>query len=141
MTDELINFLRDRLDEEQEDALKRAGVFPSPVVHGSGHVTLHVYPTGTAVVLRGPGPDGYDDLAALKAWADTAGGWTQARVLTDIEAKRAIVEKFERAQRYASTAWGQSNAALAEVRTLRSVALLLASAYASHSDYRENWRP
>jgi hypothetical protein len=64
-----------------------------------------------------------------------------ARVLAEVDAKRQVVERFEQAQRYASTAWGQSNAASAEAQALRAVALLLASVHADHPDYRDEWKP
>lgn len=138
--DALVQFLRDRYNEERADALKRAGVFPTPVVWDNGDVALHVYPTGTAVVLRGPSPDGYDDLAALKTWADTEGGWTQARVLAEVDAKRQVLDRYEnQAVLLANHMGGILTKHL--VQELRAVVQLLGLPYASHLDYQPAWAP
>ena len=64
---------------------------------------------------------------------------TAERVLADVEAKRAIVEDFEvyaRDLREAPSefARGRRHAALLAVTRL-------ATAYADHPDYRQEWRP
>lgn len=138
MTAELINFLRDRLDET---AGRANAATPGPwSVNDKSYAESIDGPNGVTVV--GGGRWG-GEASVFESTEDALhiAEHNPAHVLADIKAKRAIVEKFERAQRYASTAWGQSNAALAEAQTLKSVALLLASAYASHPDFREEWRP
>src|SRR5690348_11807014 len=84
--DDLVQWLRAQLDEDERDAKDRRGIFPSAGVDDDGTVWLHVRPGGNAVLVRQRDPiAGYDDLAKLKNWADTDRGWTQDRVLREID--------------------------------------------------------
>ncbi|MEU7010383.1 DUF6221 family protein [Streptomyces sp. NPDC046332] len=145
--DDLIAFLRARLDEDEQEAKARRGIFPSPGVQDDGYVWLHIRPGGNAVITRYPRPvEGYDDMAKLRNWADTENGWTQRRVLAEVDAKRRIIdlhalEYRERPERVI----GESDEpfcaeCLGEgfpCETLR----LFALPYADHPDYRDEWRP
>ncbi|GGU91064.1 hypothetical protein GCM10010275_30130 [Streptomyces litmocidini] len=145
--DDLIAFLRARLDDDGREAKARRGVFPSPSVQDDGYVWLHVRPGGNAVITRYPHPvEGYDDMAKLRNWADTEHGWTQERVLAEVDAKRRITECHE--------PWTAANGDIIcgrcgrehidgrpgghfPCQTLR----LLALPFADHPDYQDAWRP
>ncbi|MFE6839078.1 DUF6221 family protein [Streptomyces sp. NPDC057705] len=57
-----------------------------------------------------------------------------ARVMTEVDAKRAIVTAYD---------WspGNDGATAASHKGLHTAVLLLASVYADHADHREEWRP
>lgn len=63
-----------------------------------------------------------------------------ARVLADVAAKRAIVEAYEGAELERGDD-PNDETRIADATTLRWVVCVLASAYAQHPDYREEWRP
>lgn len=129
--DDLVQFLRDCLDEDEREAKAQRGIFPSPGVQDDGYVWLHIRPGGNAVITRYPRPvEGYDDMAKLRNWADTENGWTQARVLREVDAKRRILDAYENYDNDAP-----------ELDVPESVLRLLALPYADHPDYRDGWRP
>ncbi|MEU5908886.1 MULTISPECIES: DUF6221 family protein [Actinomycetes] len=139
--DDLIQWLRAQLDADQRDAEARRGIFPQPGVDDDGVVWLHVRPGGNAVLVRQRDPiAGYDDLAKLKSWADTENGWTQERVLREIDAKRQITREWEDAKRTAESDPSDASARVALLAfeiTLR----LHAAVYDARPGYREEWRP
>lgn len=67
--------------------------------------------------------------------------WQPARVLAECDAKRRIVEQFQRNEQIGHS----SNILAPEVRrtnlTLEGVLLALALPYADHPEYQETWRP
>lgn len=84
------------LVEDEAAANERRGIFPSPVVGHKGSVALHIKRGGNAVILFYDHPEsGYGDIADLRAWADTERGWTRARALAEVEAKRRILALYE----------------------------------------------
>ena len=135
---DLVEFLTARLDEDERDARANRGIFPSPGVDGDGCVWLHIRPGGNAVIARYAHPvEGYDDMAKLRNWADTNSGWTQARVLAEVEAKRLILADYERfvaERRRMMGGWDS----YPEVSPILAA---LALPYAGHPDYDEAWRP
>jgi len=138
--DDLIAFLRARLDDDEREAKARRGIFPSPGVHDDGYVWLHIRPGGNAVITRYPYPvEGYDDMAKLRNWADTERGWTQERVLAEVDAKRQIVDLMAGLLDAAEgdsevDHYGGLGAAEDSLR-------LLSLPYADHPDYQDAWRP
>lgn len=68
------------------------------------------------------------------------GGWSPARVLAEVDAKRRILDGFEPAlaQEELDPADMENQAVLG---TLERVAALLALPYAEHPDYRPEWAP
>ncbi|MFI8294051.1 DUF6221 family protein [Streptomyces sp. NPDC085614] len=136
---DLVEFLTARLDEDERDARANRGIFPSPGVDGDGCVWLHIRPGGNAVIARYAHPvEGYDDMAKLRNWADTNSGWTQARVLAEVDAKRRIVAAYE-VQRELAAKGVMADDVAHEYE--RGVLRLLALPYAEHPDYDEAWRP
>jgi len=143
---ELVKWLRAQLDEDERIARARRGVFPSPGVDDDGAVWLHVRPGGNAVIVRYGDPvAGYDDMAKLRDWADAEHGWTQERVLREIDAKRRIIELHEP---YDLDARDRSGSMIGcaecvhDDKTYPCTTLrLLALPYAGRPGYREEWRP
>jgi hypothetical protein len=87
-----------------------------------------------------------EDEAAAKAWLpfgnpnaeqrQHVASHDPARVLADVESKRGVVAKCEAALR------GQTRPGEELMKTLAVLVLEgLATAYADHSDFREEWRP
>lgn len=148
--DDLVAFLRARLDEDERDAKERRGIFPSPGVNDDGSVCLHVRPGGNMVITWYRHPtEGWDDMAKLRSWADTSNGWTQERVLAEVEAKRRLIDDVLLYEAKIDSEWGCCHNAdeiasgeceeisPSEVPALR----LLALPYADQPGYREEWRP
>jgi len=131
--DELVQWLREQLDVDERDAKERRGIFPSPGVNDDGSVCLHVRPGGNMAITwyRHPA-EGWDDMAKLRNWANTEHGWTQERVLREIDAKRRILDDAE------CLFHSLIDGVLLPAQTiLRSLAL----PYADRPGYREEWRP
>ncbi|MGW8988704.1 DUF6221 family protein [Streptomyces zhihengii] len=150
MADDLLRFLRDRLDDDERNARARCGIFPSPGVDDEGHVWLHIRPGGNAVVTRYAYPvDGYDDMAKLRSWADTDSGWTDRRVLAEVKAKRQVLTEAFRHAAKVDGEWGcchsaeQIEAGQCEEHCPDELPLvrILAAPYADHPAYRAEWRP
>lgn len=143
--DDLMQWMRDRLDEDEQDARNRRGIWPSPAVNDDGSVCLHVRPGGNMAITwyRHPA-EGWDDMAKLRNWADTEHGWTQERVLREIDTKRRILRDLEQAELTLTAAEPGTSAhdlMTGAVNTLRRTARLHAEAYDQRPGYREEWRP
>ena len=151
-TGTLAAFLAARLDEDEAAAKVRCGIFPSPAVEDSGAVWLHIKRAGNAVVAHYLHPaEGYGDMADLRAWADADQGWTQDRVLREVEAKRAILAEHEESN------WDIDGSRLC-LRCINPYDLAggkphqwvffpcptlrhLGAIYSAHPDYRQEWAP
>lgn len=114
--DELVRWLGEQLDEDEQeaqDALKRA-----------------------TTTRRWIGGEWVEDTVQPPEWRRSA--WDPARVLREIDAKRAIVEDLAETLR-----WGErkgpdfQDGAEACGRTLKRLAL----PYADRPGYREEWAP
>ncbi|MFF4433630.1 DUF6221 family protein, partial [Streptomyces sp. NPDC001513] len=66
--------------------------------------------------------------------ADHIARFDPARVMTEVDAKRAIVDAYDGSP-------GSDDATATSHEGLHTAVLLLASVYADHADYREEWRP
>jgi hypothetical protein len=110
--DDLVAFLRARLDEDERVARAAAG---HHVFDGTGIVVEH-YATGT----RSSGVPSHVARQLAR--------WDPARVLAEVEAKRQLVNFFARMPEmsYDSAEWGL---------------MLLALPYVGHPDYQQEWRP
>lgn len=151
--DDLAQWLGDQLDADQRDAEARRGIFPSPGVDGDGAVWLHVRPGSNAAIVWYRNPrEGFDDMAKLRNWADTENGWTQDRVLREIDAKRQLVKLHGRAtlragggaQHFATQTVCRScepNYQFPELSWPCATLRLLALPCAARPGYREEWRP
>lgn len=140
--DDLVRFLRDRLDEDERTA--RAAT-PGPWWHNPGKQWLEgeaferydlskgeefvgyggPHPFTGAVASTGPA----DHMQSMKDAAHIA-RHDPARVLAEVEAKRRILTAYENYDREAP-----------ELDVPDSVIRLLALPYAGHPDYRKEWRP
>lgn len=131
--DLLIEFLRARLNEREQAARQCAEVFPS---------TWEVADRGWTATVRADEPSFHvvTELDQSQVSESPSTGWLgdhlwhiayhePARVLRDVEAKRRIVDAVDGL----SGQWYDE----VEGRVLK----LLASVYADHPDYREEWAP
>lgn len=128
LTDDLIAFLRARLDEDER--LARAAADEVEVVGGSWDGAAHI------MLARAS----YDDTADHFARHDPA------RVLAEVDAKRQIVDTRSAIRERLSYWQSQEHEtfeamARADLHRLDDVLSILATAYADHPDYREEWRP
>ena len=134
--DDLVQWLREQLDEDERDAKERRGIFPSPGVNDDGSVCLHVRPGGNMAITwyRHPA-EGWDDMAKLRNWADTEHGWTQERVLREIDAKRELLRQYEHLKHEVMPD------DLTGVWAFEAVLRVHTVVYADRPGYREEWRP
>ncbi|KOV86082.1 MULTISPECIES: DUF6221 family protein [unclassified Streptomyces] len=135
--DELVQFLRDRLDEDEQTARAAA---PGPWRQDEPERRDFVRSAGDGYVVDCSGSRTPRENAEHVARHDPA------RVLRDIEARRALLAEHELvpsnqgalgcAVCVATPSWGLEVVS-GPCTTLR----LLASVHADHPDYREEWRP
>lgn len=114
---ELVAFLRARVQDDwnhARDAMVKDGEWKA-------ERTVVVLDTGGEIpeVYLGP--------------ADHIARFDPARILREVEAKRALLDLYEASQTTGPAAGYRDG--------LRQALVLLASAYADHADYRESWRP
>ena len=112
--DDLVKFLRARLDEEQREAEKQPD---------GEEVMLDSWEIMATAETNYPG---YEYLRIAKA-----------RVLAEAEAKRALIDAVERADARASFPDFDGGV----YSGLHDALEYLALPYADHPDYRDEWRP
>ncbi|GHB55242.1 hypothetical protein GCM10010331_48820 [Streptomyces xanthochromogenes] len=117
MTDDLVQFLRDRLDEDEVAAVAAK---PGPW-HADGGSVYATHPT--------------DEIVSYTNSAEHIARHNPPRVLADVEAKREVLRVAAAAHDYFETFTSGFGAAMEQV--LR----LLALPHADHPDYRDEWRP
>jgi hypothetical protein len=129
--DDLVAFLRARLDEDEQVA--RATPYPWPWAEDEDEVG-HVWAEGLNLVVKDAYPENARHIAR----------WDPARVLAEVEAKRRILDEVvpevDGMDERINGEWGIGSIAeddYASVPLLK----LLALPYAAHPDYREEWRP
>lgn len=138
---DLVQFLRDRLTEDEQaakDAGGKAWQWDQHYGDMCNDPTCEYgeLATDDTVLME---VHGYDIRAPWQGAAHIA-RHHPARILAEVDAKRRLLEKAADAERYSRTTWanaGSVGAASAYRATLR----LLALPYADHPDYREEWRP
>lgn len=113
--DELVQFLRDRLDEDA-----------APRVVPAWHEAFCLAPTTDDPCFYCGATVDHTKVEHVPQ---------SARVLRDIEAKRQLLRVAERAHDYHETFTSGFASAL------EGVLRLFAAAYAEHPGYREEWRP
>ncbi|MCF2130134.1 DUF6221 family protein [Strepomyces sp. STD 3.1] len=128
MSDPLVQFLHDRLDEDQTAAVKASNRFASWSPNG----TLH---------LDGVEHDVVGDEEAFCHPHNVAhiARHDPQRALAQVVADRAIVTGF--AELHANPARLTDVALHLQHHVMLRVVLHLASVHASHPDYDEEWRP
>jgi hypothetical protein len=136
VSDDLVAFLRARLDEDEAAAKAAAGV-AGPDWAWKTDVTLDdevtdylIAPGGTLLADTRGGSDG--DLAEHIARHDPA------RVLREVEAARAIVAAYLKAKGIEPDDWAD-DPALCE--GLHMAIYARAAVYSDHPDYRQEWKP
>jgi hypothetical protein len=124
--DDLVEFLRDRLGEDEQAARRAGGAW----VDGPAANWVTAASSGGA-------SEPAHRVALVVADGERAhiARHDPARVLRDVEAKRELLRLAERAHEYHET-FTSGFAAVLE-QTLRRFAL----AYVDHAGYREEWRP
>lgn len=123
---ELVDFLRARLDED-ETVAREAGGESWPMPERVGYENLESV-SGEVVMY---GDSWRDDMGPHIARHDPA------RVLADVEAKRRIVDRYAKI----AAGNGETTELAFHEQGLFEAVLYLASAYAYHPDYSEEWKP
>ncbi|MGY5127323.1 DUF6221 family protein [Streptomyces nigrescens] len=124
MTEALVAFLRARLDEEEV----AAHTAPAGPWHADGDSVYASHPADLVVEYA------YNDGAEHIARHDPA------RVLAEIEAKRAIVDQYAEVQEM-DREDAEPEFAYGRAVGLGEAVRLLALPYQEHPDYRPEWRP
>jgi hypothetical protein len=119
--DDLIAFLRARLDEDEQAARTAAG--------NRAAWAIDVSPSGSWYVSPGRDSDDIGDVQQQEHAMHIA-RWDPARVLAEVEARRRMVDELAALD-------GDPVNGLAITRMMH----LLALPYAEHPDYRKEWRP
>ncbi|MFF4600575.1 DUF6221 family protein [Amycolatopsis sp. NPDC001319] len=136
--DDLIAFLRARLDDDERIANAMKAVYPTP---------WDIPDRGWMARVVADGPFFHEVIRLEQNQAPGVGYLTDAiehvwrhtpdRVLEDVTAKATIVAV---AGDYAAVTAPDANQVVTR-ETLRHVLKLLALRYADHPDYREEWKP
>lgn len=157
MTD-LVEFLRDRLAEDEQAA--RAATHPreADIAAYRASLPLDMEPLNEETAANwwgGTNEDGRgnywcgvwagDGLVPIlrmddeydRGTAEHIARWDPARVLAEVEAKRAILEHVSRTVAFAGEPPGID---LEDVPAIEHVLRLLAQAYAGHPDFDPTWR-
>lgn len=129
MTDDLVAFLRDRLDEDERIARRPGDSF------------RQIGETGVIVATEG---DRAEECASAN-WAGVADHIVRhdpARVLREVEGKRGVIALYDRAVVDSkSSDFLVRGPAPMVITVLTPVLAHLAQAYSAHSDYRPEWKP
>ncbi|MGA5560350.1 DUF6221 family protein [Streptomyces platensis] len=142
VSDELVAFLRSRLDEDE--AVARAA-FAGPWVRRDQVAGVHAAdatperPFGSAVAdcRRVPGGFGYGT-----ANADHIALHDPVRVLAEVEAKRELLTRYDEPETSGGLPESFNRLTRQVQRSVLSDAFrCLALPYAGHPDYRKEWRP
>lgn len=145
MTDDLVQFLRTRLDED-ERAARDAGGKPWAWEQHYGDMCndptceYGELATDDTVLMD---VHGYDVKAPWQG-ADHIARHDPARVLAEVDAKRQVVEMHGQAHECVSYDWvsKEINTCMwVDADEVCTTLRLLALPYADHPDYREEWRP
>ncbi|MGW4484316.1 DUF6221 family protein [Amycolatopsis sp. NPDC004368] len=138
--DDLIAFLRARLDEDEQAARDSAGVRWVTPVPGS----VHVDPAAIRENTLAYGHLGFVVSADVSPQGDAyrrhIARHDPARVLAEVAAKRQIIDAAVRADEAGDAAL-QTAGEYARAQALSDVLDWLALPFADHPDYREEWRP
>ncbi|MFF5421815.1 DUF6221 family protein [Streptomyces misionensis] len=127
--DDLVQFLRARLDEDADLALAAS---PGPWHPDEEHD--EVLAVDDIVVAEGFALSGRQ----LRATVDHIARHDPARVLAEVESKRLILADYQRYAAERRSMMGGWDSLSPEDSPILTA---LASVYANHPDYRDTWRP
>lgn len=135
--DDLVQFLRTRLDEDEQIA--RAATSGPWSVDSETYAEAINAADGVQVVAGGRWGG---EASVFESTEDALhiARHDPARVLRDIEAKRAVISRYERAMEN-RRAHPDDLASAGAFLALHGAVRLLTVPYADHPDYREQWRP
>ncbi|WP_327249880.1 DUF6221 family protein [Streptomyces sp. NBC_01320] len=134
--DDLMKFLRDRLDEDE----KMSGTASEgPWSVDNGDYAKLVYGADQSAVLCGGCWGGEASVFESTADALHIVRHDPARVLAVVEAKRAAIGHYEKLRRFAETERRQEYLLVEGAGAV--VIKMLALPYADHPGYRDDWRP
>ncbi len=136
---DLVEFLRARLDEDEQTATTAAAATFSECPtwtskdDGTGRQTHgYVMADHTAIC-------GHDDDDVLLPIADHIARHDPARVLREVEAKRHVLHLYDTARHHEANAVNALPVFETTVRALRSIVQALAAVYSDHPDYQQEW--
>lgn len=127
----ITEFLQARLDEDEQAAHKASPGPWHPELEGEEVVAVDGVTVADGFALSGE---------QLRATVSHIARHDPARVLRDVEAKRAIIAHNEKLHEYAR-ANPREDAYLFAPGASDVVLKHLASVYSDHSDYQEDWKP
>jgi hypothetical protein len=81
-----------------------------------------------------------EDEAWVSQWSERGGShwqWMETRLLREVEAKRAILARYEQV----AATWRDELHGGATAGTMGFVILRIAAVYSDHPDYRPEWKP
>ncbi len=138
MDDELVQFLRDRYDEEHQLARAAGGAPWEASVPNMVHISASGQREARA--LR---TSGYVASTEREEHQRHIARHSPARVLAAIEGNRGVLRQYEDVCAQVRTPVSAENRAAARIEqgALEDVLRLLALPYADHPAYRERWRP
>ncbi|MDG4791993.1 DUF6221 family protein [Micromonospora sp. WMMD1102] len=147
-TSEILSFIRARLDEDEQAAMRAAGTFGGDAVWRRNTLADPDYPADhVLVIFQRVIPAGLpgDDEAPLRVdELDHIAGHDPARVLAEVNAKRRILERHPGATATdecpGCSAW-LDGTWRTPPGTLCPEQVDMALPYAGHADYRPEWRP
>jgi hypothetical protein len=131
---ELVDFLRARLDEEEQlraEARKWSDRDWTVYTGSDGRTTVMSDDTDVIAWIELDGEPG-------KRIAEQIAHYDPARVRADIEAKRHILAEYEQAADFYTR---NVSAPAGEAHGLRTALRYLALPYRDHADYRDEWAP
>ncbi|WP_328962959.1 DUF6221 family protein [Streptomyces virginiae] len=139
MTDDLVQFLRARLDEDETTARESGGRWM--VLPVTGWVHTAPWPSDE---WKPPGVDHHVATVPLDGDRAHIVRHDPARVLAEVDAKRRMIDNFEMAIHAAETPPRPHVDMLVVFETSaaswRTALRLLALSYSDHPGYREEWR-
>jgi hypothetical protein len=138
--DDLVQFLRDRLDEDEQIARAATeGPWVAEVSGETGHCVIPADAQSTREFVA------KTQLYAAAFDAEHIAAHNPARALREIDAKRQIIARYvehERLDRETFDAEGQHARSLVSLRAAYLDAVReLAAVYSDRPGYREEWRP
>jgi len=133
MIDDLVQFLRDRLDEDERIAKAAGGAPWEASVPGMVHVSAPAQRE-----TRGLRAQGYVAVVEHAERQQHIARHGPARVLADVDAKRRIIDRAAGTRAWAIGESGRSAGPAVSLAndTLRALAL----PYADHPAYRQEWK-
>ena len=149
MTDDLMQFLRDRLDED-ESAARAAALQIAERAVAPAYAAEHIDRAGQWLVrpwLYSGRVEPCMDMTTLERVEiatvanEHIARHDPARALREVEAKRELLDWYERRASIDSRGEDPDDYENVTGSTLETVIQTLTTVYADHPDYRQEWRP